>query len=159
MKDVKDFIGEQRLYEIALAEAMGWEFVEGQKKGSGVDFVTPDGTKIECKFDWDSIKTGNHYLEFEQTSDGGATWVPSGFSISADEADIWLIMNEDWMRMLTVDAVKYAISENRSDLRIAKTKAGVNHNVSGQYSRGYLMPFEILDRYAMTIKASPIKKG
>ena len=45
-----------------------------------------------------TLKTGNHYLEFAQTSDGGATWVPSGFSISADEADLWVVVNEEWMR-------------------------------------------------------------
>ena len=64
MFDVRDFIGEQNRYERALAEAMDWDFVEGQSKGSSYDYVTPGGTKIGAKFDWDSIKTGNHYLEF-----------------------------------------------------------------------------------------------
>ena len=63
-RDVGDFIGEQNRYERMLAEAMDWDFVEEQTKGSSYDYITPDGTKIEAKFDWDSIKTGNHYLEF-----------------------------------------------------------------------------------------------
>ena len=78
MSDVDDFISGQNRYERQLAEAMDWKFVEGQSKGSSYDFVTADGTKIEAKFDWDSIKTGNHYLEFAQSSDGGSTWIPSG---------------------------------------------------------------------------------
>jgi len=63
---VSDFIGEQNRYERELAKAMDWDFVEGQSKGSSYDYITPDGTKIEAKFDWDSIKTGNHYLEFAE---------------------------------------------------------------------------------------------
>ena len=64
MTDVSDFMVDQNRYERELAKAMEWEFVEGQSKGSSYDYITPDGTKIEAKFDWDSIKTGNHYLEF-----------------------------------------------------------------------------------------------
>ena len=89
MGGVGEFIEDQNRYELELAKSMGWKFVEGQGKGSAHDFVTPDGTKIEVKFDWDSIKTGNHYLEFAQSSDGGNTWIPSGFTLSVDDADLW----------------------------------------------------------------------
>ena len=158
MGGVRDFIGEQNRYELMLAEAMGWDFVEGQGKGSGIDFLAPDGTGIECKFDWDSIKTGNHYLEFAQTSDGGTTWVPSGFSISADEADLWVVVNEEWMRTLTVDSVKRMITENRSELRTTRTRAGVNHNRPGQFSKAYLVPYQVLDRYVISKVASPVTR-
>ncbi len=53
---------------------MGWNYIEHQKKGSSYDYETNSGVKIEAKFDWDSIGTGNHYLEVAQTSDDGNSW-------------------------------------------------------------------------------------
>ena len=155
---VKDFIDSQNRYELELAESMGWDFVEGQSKGSAHDFVTPDGTKVEAKFDWDSIKTGNHYLEFAQSSDGGKTWIPSGFTLSADDADLWVVINNDWMRVFTIESLKQFITENRSRLRIATTRAGVNHNGPEQFSKAYLIPYDILDPHATEKKTSPIRR-
>ena len=73
MTNVSDFIDDGTRHERALAKTMHWDYIEEQKKGSCYDFIAPDGSKIEAKFDWDSIKTGNHYLEFAQTSDNGQT--------------------------------------------------------------------------------------
>ena len=56
MAGIRDFIGEQNRYERELAKVMSWEFVEEQTKGSSFDYVAPDGTKIEAKFDWYSLK-------------------------------------------------------------------------------------------------------
>ena len=158
MTDVRGFIRDQSVHERALAEAMGWEFVEGQSKGSSYDYVAPDGTKIEAKFDWDSIKTGNHYLEFSQSSDGGRTWVPSGFTLSADDADLWVVVNDDWMRTLSIESLKRFITGNRSSLRITQTRAGVNFNRPGQLSKAYLIPYEILDEHVMDKTASPVTR-
>lgn len=158
MSDVDDFISGQNRYERQLAEAMDWKFVEGQSKGSSYDFVTADGTKIEAKFDWDSIKTGNHYLEFAQSSDGGSTWIPSGFTISADDADLWVVINNDWMRVFTIDSLKQFITENRSSLKITRTRAGVNFNRPGQFSKAYLIPYDILDEHVMHKTPSPVKR-
>ena len=52
---------------------MNWEYIDTQQKGFPYDYIAPDGSKIEAKFDWDSIKTGNHYLEIAQTSDNKKT--------------------------------------------------------------------------------------
>ncbi len=158
MGGVREFIEDQNRYELELAESMGWDFVEGQAKGSAHDFVTPDGTKVEAKFDWDSIKTGNHYLEFAQSSDGGKTWIPSGFTLSADDADLWVVINNDWMRVFTIESLKQFITENRSRLRIATTRAGVNHNGPKQFSKAYLIPYDILDPHATEKKTSPIRR-
>jgi hypothetical protein len=158
MGRVSDFIDDESRNERALAKAMHWTYVEGQQKGSCYDFTAPDGAKIEAKFDWDSIKTGNHYLEVAQTSNGGKSWIPSGFSISADEADLWVVVNEEWMRTLTVDSVKKIITENRSNLKITQTRAGVNFNRPGQLSKAYLIPFDLLDNYVMQKMPSPIKR-
>jgi len=76
-----DFIGDESCHERYLAKIMHWEYSEDEQKGSCYDFIARDGAKIEAKFDWDSIKTGNHYLEFAQTSVNGETWVPSGFAL------------------------------------------------------------------------------
>ncbi len=155
---VSDFIGEQNRFEQMLAKSMDWEFVDEQSKGSCYDYIAPDGAKIEAKFDWDSIKTGNHYLEFAQSSDGGKTWIPSGFTLSADDADLWVVINIDWMRVFTIESLKQLITENRSSLRIATTRAGVNHNGPNQFSKAYLIPYEILDSHAMEKKTSPIRR-
>ena len=159
MSDVGDFIRNESEHEKALAKEMGWEFVEGQTKGSSYDYIAPDGTKIEAKFDWDSIKTGNHYLEYAQSSDGGKTWIPSGFSLSADDADLWVVINNDWMRVFTIDSLKEFITKNRSRLRITTTRAGVNYNRSNQFSKAYLIPYEILDPHALEKTPSPIKRN
>jgi hypothetical protein len=155
---IRDFIGEQNQYERLLAKAMNWEFVEDQSKGSSFDYIAPDGTRIEAKFDWDSIKTGNHYLEFAQSSDGGNTWVPSGFSISADEADLWVVINDEWLRTLSIDSIKELLTNNRSELRQTRTRAGVNHNRKGQFSKAYLIPFSLLDQHVMSKTSSPINR-
>ena len=138
---------------------MDWEFVEDQSKGSAYDFITPDGTKIEVKFDWDSIKTGNHYLEFAQSSDGGKTWIPSGFTLSADDAELWVVINNDWMRVFSINSLKQFITNNRSRLKITTTRAGVNFNRPNQFSKAYLIPYEVLDEHAMEKKPSPINRN
>ena len=73
MNRVGEFINAEAGHELALAQAMQWEYVFEQNKGSAYDFVAKDTSKIEAKFDWDSIKTGNHYLEFAQTNDNKAS--------------------------------------------------------------------------------------
>ena len=158
MAGVSDFIDDESRHERALAKAMHWTYIEGQRKGSCYDYVTPDGTKIEAKFDWDSIKTGNHYLEFAQSSDGGRTWVPSGFTLSADDADLWVIVNDEWMRTLSIESLKRFITENRSSLRITQTRAGVNFNRPGQLSKAYLIPYVILDEHVMDKTPSPVRR-
>ena len=156
MSGVRDFIEDQSRYEIRLSSEMGWSFIEGQGKGSAIDYVAPDGTKIEAKFDWDSVKTGNHYLEYAQTSDSGSTWSPSGFSLSSGEADIWVVINEEWMRVIKIESLVKMLAQNRSAFPIAKTQSGVNQNRRGQYSKGYLVPLDILDKIVLIKLRSPI---
>jgi hypothetical protein len=156
VNNIEDFIVDESRHERALAKAMHWEYVEVQKKGSCYDFIAPDGAKIEAKFDWDSIKTGNHYLEFAQTSDDGKTWVPSGFALSAEEADYWVIVNEDWIRTLRIDVLRNWLAEERSTLRITQTRAGVNYNQPGQFSKAYLIPFETIDQLCLSRQRSTI---
>jgi len=158
MGDVKDFIDDESSHERTLAEIMNWEYVTEQKKGSCWDFTSPDGSKIEAKFDWDSIKTGNHYLETSQTSDGGKTWVPSGFSLSANEADYWVVINNEWLRIFSIETLKDLIRSHRSEFKITRTKAGVNFNRPGQLSQAYLIPFTIIDDYCLLKIKSPIQR-
>ena len=114
MSTVSKFIGDEKEHEVQLAHFMCWEYIESQGKGSSYDYIAPDGSKIEAKFDWDSIKTANHYLEIAQTSDNKETWVPSGFSISADEANLWVVINEDWVRIFQIEVLKEYLNQNRS---------------------------------------------
>ena len=158
MSRVGNFIGEQNRYEQELAKTMHWDYIEDQQKGSCYDFTAPDGAKIEAKFDWDSIKTGNHYLEFGQTSNNGDTWVPSGFSLSEEVADYWVVVNNDWLRVFDVKKLADFLKTNRRKLKMVKTKAGVNHNRPGQYSKAYLIPFRILDDLALMKIPSPVRR-
>ena len=158
MKEVKKFIKQQNRYEIFLGNVMNWVFIKEQSKGSSYDYISPDGSKIEAKFDWDSIKTGNHYLEFSQTSDGGKTWVPSGFSISEVEADYWVVVNNDWFRMIKIQTLREFLVKNRNKLKITQTRAGVNFNRHGQLSKAYLIPFNLLDEIVLMKMPSPVKK-
>ena len=158
MARVSNFIDDESRHERYLAKTMNWRFIEDQQKGSCYDFTTPDGSKIEAKFDWDSIKTGNHYLEFAQTSDNGKTWVPSGFALSAEEADYWVIVNEDWIRILRIDVLRNWLAEEVSTLSITQTRAGVNYNRPGQCSKAYLIPFETIDQLCLSKQRSTIAR-
>ena len=158
MKEVKKFIKQQNRYEIFLGNVMNWVFIKEQSKGSSYDYISPDGSKIEAKFDWDSIKTGNHYLEFSQTSDGGKTWVPSGFSLSEVEADYWVVVNNDLFRMFKIQTLREFLVKNRNKLKITQTRAGVNFNRPGQLSKAYLIPFNLLDEIVLMKMPSPVKK-
>ena len=158
MSDVRDFISSQNKYESSLEKIMHWDFVDEQSKGSSYDYISPDGSKIEAKFDWDSIKTGNHYLEFSQTSDGGKNWVPSGFSISEVEADYWVVINNDWFRMIKIQTLREFLVKNRNKLKITQTRAGVNFNRPGQLSKAYLIPFNLLDEIVIMKMPSLVKK-
>lgn len=159
MGDVKKFISNQNIYEERLAKLMNWNFILNQSKGSSYDYIAPEGSKIEAKFDWDSIKTGNHYLEFAQTSDGGINWLPSGFSLSEIDADFWIVVNNDWLRILKISDLKEFLVKNRNKLKITQTRAGINYNAPGQLSKAYLIPFNLLDEIAMIKMPSPIKKN
>lgn len=159
MDKVRDFISTQSLIERHLADILNWIYIESQEKGSCYDFIAPDGSKIEAKFDWDSIKTGNHYLEFAQTSDDGKTWVPSGFALSAEEADYWVVVNEEYIRTFRIEALKNWVKENRSHFNTTQTRSGVNHNRSGQYSKAYLIPFTMLDTICFQKQSSMISRN
>ena len=158
MSNVRDFIEKNNHYELVLARTMNWDFIHEQSKGTSYDYISPDKSKIEAKFDWDSIKTGNHYLEFSQTSDGGKTWVPSGFSLSEVEADYWVVINNDWFRMIKIQTLREFLVKNRNKLKITQTRAGVNFNRPGQLSKAYLIPFNLLDEIVIMKMPSPVKK-
>ena len=159
VSSISDFIKDEADHEHALAKAMHWRHIEDQQKGSCYDFIAPDGAKIEAKFDWDSIKTGNHYLEFAQTSDNGKTWVPSGFALSAEEADYWVVVNEEFIRTFRIEALKNWVKENRSQFKTTQTRSGVNHNRSGQFSKAYLIPFTMLDTICFQKQSSMISRN
>lgn len=158
MTTVSKFIDDENQYERQLALFMGWDFVENQQKGSSYDFVAPDGSKLEAKFDWDSIKTGNHYLEIAQTNDNKKTWEPSGFSISADCAKYWIVINEDWLRIYQTEVLRKYIRDKRAEFQIKETRFGVNFNHPEKFSRAYIIPFTKLDIICMAKFPSPIKR-
>ena len=159
MGTVSDFIKKEEHNERQLADFMQWEYMDGQVKGSSYDFIAPDTSKIEAKFDWDSIKTGNHYLEIAQTSNDKKTWVPSGFSLSAEDADYWAVVNEDWLRLYHMNHLKAFIEENRTSLRVKETRARINNNQPGQYSKAYIIPFVFLDSICFAKLPNPVVRS
>jgi hypothetical protein len=159
MSTVAEFIKREEHNERQLALYMQWEYMEGQVKGSAYDFIAPDTSKIEAKFDWDSIKTGNHYLEFAQTNNNKKTWVPSGFSLSSEDTDYWVVINEDWLRMYHMNHLKTFIEDSRRSLQVKETRAGINSNHSGQYSKAYIIPFGILDSICFAKFRNPIERS
>jgi len=146
MDKLKQFMEKHKHVEKDFAKQMGWEYKENQKKGSCFDFTSPDGAKIEAKFDWDSAVTGNHYLEFAQTSDGGQNWAPSGFSLSADATDYWAVVNKNYIRIYQVQKLKNWVKQNRADFKITISRGGKNNNTVGLHSKAYLIPYEKLDQ-------------
>ena len=156
MGNVRTFIQEQRNHEKKLAEFLGWEFIEEQKKGTAFDCITPEGEKVEMKLDWGSKVTGNHYLEFEQKSHYSASWVPSGFSLSKEQADIWLVANDDFVYLLKVEEVERMLEERKGEFETRTTRKRINNNRAGQFSRAYLVPLTILEEYAIEKIKSPI---
>ena len=159
MADVGDFIRDQQRYEQILASKMGWSYIESQSKGSSYDYNSADGSNIEVKFDWDSIKTGNHYLEYGQTSIGEGGEVPSGFALSAEDADYWVVVNDELLRIFAISTLKEFVKKNRASFRTTRTRVGVNHNREGQFSLGYLLPFELLDKHCLIKIRSPVSRN
>ena len=155
---VRGTIDETRDYERILGALMNWEYIEEQKKGDGYDFVAPDGSKIEVKFDWDSIKTGNHFLEFEQTGDHWETKDDSGFSLSEGQADYWVVINNDFLRILRVGMIRHLIDSNPDfEKRVVADRK--NNNRPGMSARGYLIPFTKLDSVVFMKRKSPIVRS
>ncbi len=65
------------------------------------DFILSNGLKYECKYDRMSKKTGNIFIEYQQTGQ------PSG--IITTTADIYVIGTEEQTLFITVDALKNMI--------------------------------------------------
>jgi hypothetical protein len=158
MGSVSDFINSESEHERALAGFMQWEYIEEQSTGDGFDFIANDNSKIEAKFDWGSIKTGNHFLEYSQTNDNMRTWKPSGHAISAQQADYWVVINEDWLRMYNMEDLNAFVDENRSSFKVKQSRTGINHNRKGQYAKAYLIPFVFLDSIAFLKMPNPVNR-
>ena len=158
MSNVSDFMENEGENEKRLAQFMNWEYIDTQQKGFPYDYIAPDGSKIEAKFDWGSEETGDHYLEFSQTSDGGKTWVPSGFSISEPEIDYWIVINNEFLRYFQIKVLKIFLQENRRKFKVVQSRKNINNNRPGQFSKGYLIPFDYLDKVANLKIKSPISK-
>ena len=144
--------------ERQVANHMDWAYLEGQSGGSAVDVMTRSGAGVELKFDWDSIRTGNHYLEFAQTSDNWASTRPSGFALSEHQADYWCVINEAWLWLLRCDELGAFLRERRSSLRTIETRSRINGNQPGQFSRAYLLPLQDLSSLSVLRIPSPVSR-
>jgi len=146
MTNVRNFIEEQKRYERIISEYLGCEYLDNQRRGDYYDCISNSAHKIEIKFDWLSIQTGNHFLEFNQRTYENE-WVPSGIEISARDADYWIVVNNDSIYILTIESVKKMLGDN--DFKISSTRIGVNYNRTSQFAKGYLVPLDILQNYCL----------
>ena len=69
-----------------------------------------------------------------------------------------MIVNEDWIRTLRIDVLRNWLAEELSTLSITQTRAGVNYNQPGQFSKAYLIPFETIDQLCLSKQTSTITR-
>jgi hypothetical protein len=155
-RNVGEHLAESKEYELAFAERHDYEPVEEQQKGDQGDMVRPhDGAIIEHKADVDAIKTGNLYVEFEQTNDGGETWTDSGIRLAADQCDIWAheIGEQEVTYWFDVEELYQVLQER--DFPTTLTRENVNGNRSGQRTRAYLIPLTQAAKIASEVTKPP----
>lgn len=114
-----------------------------------------DGATIEHKADVDAIKTGNLYIEFEQTNDGGETWTDSGIRLAVNQCDIWAheIGEQEVTYWFDVEELYQVLQER--DFPTTWTRENVNGNRSGQRTRAYLVHLTQAAKIASEVTKSP----
>ena len=70
-----------------------------------------------------------------------------------------VVVNNEWLRMFSIERLKDFIRAHRSEFKVTRTKAGVNFNRPGQLSQAYLIPFTTLDAYCLLKIKSPIQRN
>ena len=154
------FFDKCRKTEVAQAEEFSRQFDVTLEKlpnipGESGDYVVtkgsypkfPEGTIIEFKFDKTSLKTGNIFLEFEQTRDCWFSTKESGIKKALSQNQIVVITiptNTGSGSYLLKDITDYDMLVASSH-RTCTTRSGSNGNHNGCYTRGHLVCVKYLE--------------
>ena len=134
------------------------KYVDNQRVGTAKDYeivalgddsplgVADLGQFVEFKFDKACRKTGNLYLEYEQTF--GSTFIPSGMTLAVDQSK-YIVFSVKYS-----GCVHYYVftSENmrallKRKMRSISTRPNVNGNRDGCFTNGYLLPAHTVSEF------------
>ena len=132
------------------------KYVDNQRVGTAKDYeiialaedspldIVDLGQFVEFKFDKACKKTGNLYLEYEQTFNG-STFVPSGMTLAVDQSKYivfsvkypgcvhhYVFTGQDMRELLT------------KKMRSVRTRDNANGNRDGCWTNGFLLPVKSL---------------
>ena len=116
----------------------------------GVSPQFPVGSIVEFKYDFYSMKSGNVFLEFEQTRDGWFTSKASGVKLAIDNGNIVIITipceiaGKTTKNFILRTHKEYnALVQNSH--RVNTTRRNSNGNSNGVFSRGHLVKVAFLE--------------
>ena len=142
------------------------ELVKNQRVGTGKDYkitscldsLLDDSDLhqfIEFKFDKSCRKTGNLYLEYEQTFDFGVNYQPSGMILAIEQSKYivfsvkysgcihhYVFTSEDMRELLT------------RKMRSVRTRDNANGNRDGCWTNGFLLPVKSVHKFRRTERTS-----
>ena len=95
------------------------------------------GKRIEFKNDKASLKTGNFFIEFEQTGDGWFTTKPSGHAKAIDTGCILVISSGPNTYIFNENSFPQLIGRSTRELT---TRPGRNGNPPGVHTRAKIVP-------------------
>ena len=128
------------------------KYVENQRVGTAKDYeiiaitegseLSSDdvGQFIEFKFDKACGKTGNLYLEYEQTFDGNI-FVPSGMTLAVCQSK-YIVFSVKFINCVHHYVFNSGVMREilTRKMRSVSTRPNVNGNRDGCRTRGYLLP-------------------
>jgi hypothetical protein len=164
------FRQKQEAYEKEFPKRMGWDWkwVENQKQGDSVDYITEEegilesGASIEVKFDWRSILDYNqsHFLEVQQKNRpkytrkdgsigfGNPIWEKSGFCLGIEQANYWMVVNDHTVWIIDIERLHELLNKNFLELfPLKETRANIGGNRDWKTCLGLSIPFALLDEY------------
>ena len=106
---------------------------------------------VELKWDYIARKTGNLYLETQQTFDYGTTYKPSGMVLAMQQSMfiVFSVRHYTQTSHYVFTAVQMQKIMNRN-LRITRTSKGSNGNRPGCWTYGKLLPFLTVEEFKFT---------
>ena len=109
------------------------------------------GAYIEFKFDKSARKTGNLYLEYQQTFNYGHSYMPSGVTLACTQSR-FIVFSVPYATRL--DHYVFASSDMveilQRKLRSVRTRHCINGNRPGAWSNGFLLPAKSVPSFKRT---------
>ena len=117
----------------------------------------PTGTVVEFKYDVSSKKTGNVFVEFQQTSDNWFQSRTSGIKLAMENNQIGVIsvptrVGNGCDNYIIKNMAEYDSLVQNSH-RTITTRACINGNHRGCYARGHLVRLSILEKLVESFKS------